>query len=82
MAYILVFFLAGYNGVFSPTSMALTRGDPSFGDFLYYAFLPALTLTLVVTAHMMRMTRASIINLLASSLHRDGAAEGRAAHGG
>jgi peptide/nickel transport system permease protein len=30
------------------------------------AFLPALTLTLVVTAHMMRMTRAAIINLLAS----------------
>jgi peptide/nickel transport system permease protein len=29
-------------------------------------FLPALTLTLVVTAHMMRMTRAAIINLMAS----------------
>jgi peptide/nickel transport system permease protein len=29
--------------------------------------LPALTLTLVVVAHMMRMTRASIINLLASA---------------
>ena len=28
--------------------------------------LPALTLTLVITAHMMRMTRAAIINLLAS----------------
>jgi peptide/nickel transport system permease protein len=36
------------------------------GDLLYSAFLPALTLTLVVTAHMMRMTRAAIINLLAS----------------
>ena len=35
-------------------------------DLLYSAFLPALTLTLVVTAHMMRMTRAAIINLLAS----------------
>ena len=66
VAYILVFFLAGAGSFFAPTSMALTRGDPSFGDFLYYAFLPALTLTLVVTAHMMRMTRAAIINLLAS----------------
>jgi peptide/nickel transport system permease protein len=28
--------------------------------------LPALTLTLVIVAHMMRMTRAAIINLLAS----------------
>ena len=36
------------------------------GNLLYMAFLPALTLTLVVTAHMMRMTRASLINLLAS----------------
>jgi peptide/nickel transport system permease protein len=38
----------------------------SFGDMLYMCFLPALTPTLVVTAHMMRMTRAAIINLLAS----------------
>ena len=29
-------------------------------------FLPALTLTLVIVAHMMRMTRAALINLLAS----------------
>ena len=29
-------------------------------------FLPALTMVLVVIAHMMRMTRAAIINLLAS----------------
>jgi peptide/nickel transport system permease protein len=36
-----------------------------FGDRLYMTFLPALTLTLVVTAHMMRMTRAAIINLMA-----------------
>jgi len=33
---------------------------------LYTCFLPAMTLTLVCTAHMMRMTRAAIINLLAS----------------
>ena len=35
-------------------------------DKLYRTLLPAATLTLVVVAHMMRMTRASIINLLAS----------------
>lgn len=40
--------------------------NTSFGERLTRAFLPALTLTLVVTAHMMRMTRAAIINLLAS----------------
>ena len=38
----------------------------SFGELLHRTFLPALTLVLVVTAHMMRMTRAAIINLLAS----------------
>jgi len=35
-------------------------------DKLERTFLPALTMVLVVVAHMMRMTRASIINLLAS----------------
>ena len=40
--------------------------DASLGERLHRSFLPALTLTLVVTAHMMRMTRASIINLMAS----------------
>lgn len=37
-----------------------------FWERLYAVSLPALTLTLVVIAHMMRMTRASIINLLMS----------------
>jgi peptide/nickel transport system permease protein len=64
VAYILIFFFAGAGGAFP--SMANFRGEPSFGEYLYRAFLPALTLTLVVTAHMMRMTRAAIINLLAS----------------
>ena len=46
----------------------MVRINPTtdFGDRLYMTFLPALTLTLVVTAHMMRMTRAAIINLMAS----------------
>ncbi|WP_343082366.1 ABC transporter permease [Ostreiculturibacter nitratireducens] len=63
VAYILIFVLA-QSGVFP--SMARIDATTSFGDYLYRAFLPALTLTLVVTAHMMRMTRAAIINLLAS----------------
>jgi len=40
--------------------------DAPFSERIHRSFLPALTLTLVVTAHMMRMTRASIINLMAS----------------
>ncbi|MCB2095643.1 MAG: ABC transporter permease [Rhodobacteraceae bacterium] len=63
VAYILIFFLA-QSGLFP----SMARVDPSTGftEALYHTFLPALTLTLVVTAHMMRMTRAAIINLLAS----------------
>jgi peptide/nickel transport system permease protein len=63
VAYILIFLLA-QSGLF-PSMVRLTP-DMSLGDKLYATFLPALTLTLVVTAHMMRMTRAAIINLMAS----------------
>lgn len=40
--------------------------DTSFTDQLWKCLLPAITLSLVIIAHMMRMTRASIISLLAS----------------
>ncbi|MGP1357697.1 ABC transporter permease [Roseicyclus sp.] len=63
VAYILVLWLA-QTGLFP--SMVRINPTTTFGDRLYMSFLPALTLTLVVTAHMMRMTRAAIINLMAS----------------
>ncbi|MCA3488867.1 MAG: ABC transporter permease [Rhodobacter sp.] len=63
VAYILILWLA-QTGLFP--SMVRITGATTTSDLLYSAFLPALTLTLVVTAHMMRMTRAAIINLLAS----------------
>ena len=47
-------------------SLSAIDPDADFAEKLRKGFLPALTLTLVVTAHMMRMTRAAIINLLAS----------------
>lgn len=64
VAYILILFLAVRVAWFP--SLATVDETTSFADRLYICFLPALTLTLVVAAHMMRMTRASIINLLAS----------------
>ena len=63
VAYILVLWLA-QTGLFP--SMVRINPTTTFGDRLYMTFLPALTLMLVVTAHMMRMTRAAIINLVAS----------------
>jgi peptide/nickel transport system permease protein len=63
IGYILILWLA-QSGVF-PSVARVTEGM-GLGERLYATFLPAITLTMVVTAHMMRMTRASIINLLAS----------------
>lgn len=64
LGYILVLYLAVKAGWFP----AISRLPPGSGldDMFYRAFLPALTMVLVVLAHMMRMTRAAIINLLAS----------------
>jgi len=64
LAYILILFLAVLNPVL-PSLSNIYEGM-SFAERLDKTLLPALTLTLVVTAHMMRMTRAAIINLLAS----------------
>ena len=64
LAYILILFLAVLNPIL-PSLSNIFEGM-NFADRLEKTLLPALTLTLVVTAHMMRMTRAAIINLLAS----------------
>jgi len=64
VAYILVLVLAVTAGWFP----SISNVSPDLGVFerAYRCSLPALTLTLVVIAHMMRMTRAAIINLMAS----------------
>ncbi|MEM9708841.1 MAG: ABC transporter permease [Pseudomonadota bacterium] len=64
LGYILILFLAVQNQIFPPIA-AVTPGM-AFIDRVEATFLPALTMALVVMAYMMRMTRAAIINLLAS----------------
>ncbi|MDH3634966.1 MAG: ABC transporter permease [Gammaproteobacteria bacterium] len=64
LGYILILFLA-VKGEYFPAIAKLDDGMTLI-DRLDRTFLPALTMVLVVVAHMMRMTRASIINLLAS----------------
>ena len=64
LAYVLILFLAVLNPLLP--SLSNIYDDMTFSERLTRTMLPALTLTLVVTAHMMRMTRAAIINLLAS----------------
>lgn len=64
VAYILILLLSSLWPVFP--SLANVSVDTPFWERVYRCTLPALTLTLVIVAHMMRMTRAAIINLLAS----------------
>ncbi|MEM8836937.1 MAG: ABC transporter permease [Pseudomonadota bacterium] len=64
LGYILILYLAVQTNYFP--AIASLSSDMSFTELLHRTFLPALTMVLVVTAHMMRMTRAAIINLLAS----------------
>ena len=64
LGYILILYLAVINPIFP--AIASLSANMTFTELLHRTFLPALTLVLVVTAHMMRMTRAAIISLLAS----------------
>ena len=64
IAYILVLFLVARAHIFP--ALSTVDEDTSFAERIYRCTLPALTLLLVIMAHMMRMTRAAIINLLAS----------------
>ena len=64
VAYILILFFSVKAGWF-PGISNISKDLP-LGDRLFRSLLPAATLTLVVVAHMMRMTRAAIINLLSS----------------
>ena len=64
IAYILMAIFAVSFGIFP----AISNVDESMnlGERVIASALPVLTLTLAVSAHMMRMTRASIVSLMAS----------------
>ncbi len=64
VAYILILLLSSLWPVF-PSLANISEATPLL-ERLNKIALPALTLTLVIVAHMMRMTRAAIINLLSS----------------
>ncbi len=64
LGYILILYLAVNTGYFH--SIATLDEDMVLSEKLHRMFLPALTMVLVVLAHMMRMTRATIISLLSS----------------
>ncbi len=47
-------------------SLANVTPDTPVGERIVLTFLPVMTLVFVVVAHMMRMTRASVLNIMAS----------------
>ena len=65
IAYILISLLSVKLNLFP--SLSIIEKDMGLGSKIYAILLPSLTLTCVVTAHMMRQTRAAIINVLASA---------------
>jgi peptide/nickel transport system permease protein len=64
VAYILIALLSVQVIIFP--SISNINDQMTFGQKIFAIVLPCLTLTLVVVAHMMRQTRAAIINILAS----------------
>ena len=65
VAYVLILFVSVKTGWLP--SLANVQADTGLVERLEKTLLPAVTLTLVSVAYMMRMTRAAIINLLSSS---------------
>ena len=64
VGYILIKYLSVQFGWFP--SLASVTPDTPFGERLVLMFLPVMTLVLVTAAYMMRMTRASVLNIMAS----------------
>lgn len=64
VGYIMIYFFAVQLQWFP--SISTVHSSMSLGDRLYAIALPAATLTLIILAHMMRMTRAAILNVMQS----------------
>jgi peptide/nickel transport system permease protein len=65
IGYLMMFFVAVKLG-WAP-SVAMISDNMSLGEKLHSISLPVAVLTLVVLAHMMRMTRAAILNVMQSA---------------
>ena len=62
IAYVLILFFAVKAHWFP--SLSTVFSDMSLGERLYVVALPAVTLTMLVTAHMLRMTRSSVLSIM------------------
>jgi peptide/nickel transport system permease protein len=64
VGYLLVYFFAVRLGLFPPLSVL--RSNAGLGDWLYAIALPVLTLVMVAQAHIVKLTRAAILGVMAS----------------
>jgi peptide/nickel transport system permease protein len=64
IAYLLIIFLA-VNVQWFPSLSTVFPGMP-FGERVHQSTLPAITLTLLVAAHMLRMTRSSVLSVMST----------------
>ncbi len=64
IAYLLIIFFA-VNVDWFPSLSTVSPGMPIV-DRIYQSTLPAITLTLLVTAHMLRMTRSSVLSVMST----------------
>ena len=64
VGYVLILNLA-VNHEWFP-SLATVSSDTTFGDRVWAVTLPAVTLTFLVTAHMLRMTRNSVLSIMST----------------
>ena len=65
IGYVLIYWISIRLGWFS--SVAIINDGMSLGEKLSTIAIPVMVLTLVVLAHMMRMTRAAILNVMQSA---------------
>ncbi|MGJ5619789.1 ABC transporter permease [Sulfitobacter sp. MF3-043] len=65
IGYVLIYWVSIKWGMFS--SVAIINDGMSLGEKLNAIAIPVMVLTLVVLAHMMRMTRAAILNVMQSA---------------
>ena len=64
VAYLLIIFFAVNFQWFPPRAM-VSKGM-TFGERIFQTTLPAITLTLLVAAHMLRMTRSSVLSVMST----------------
>ena len=64
IAYLLIIFFSVQFHWFP--SLAMVSNSMSFGDRVFQTTLPAITLTLLVAAHMLRMTRSSVLSVMST----------------